>query len=233
MTPVIVRTGSRLVAMLLCLTVAGCYIPGGGWTMRTGLDVRRHRKPSVFLELVDTRWDEYNRVATMNLDRPMLDETQGIMTPYPPNAGPGVPLPGENGHGPGSAPAAPPIPPAFDAPPGEPNSLPGTPVEALPPPPSLPFTDGPTARGDSAGDLPAPPMNNDDASLRASGNGEFDDAADDDEDLARSKSNWIQRVSGRLRAKPKKPAGAASRTTADDEKPALRPAASRLFSRPR
>jgi hypothetical protein len=232
MTPAVVRTGSRLAAVLLCLTTAGCYVPGGGWTMRTGLDVRRHRKPSVFLELVDTRWDEYNRVATMNLDRPMLDETQVILTPYPPNSGPGAPLPGGNGQGPGMAPSAPPIPPAFDVPPGEPNPLPGTPVESLPPPPNLPSTDGPTARGDSAGESSAPPLN-DDAALRASGAGEFDDSADDDEELARNRSNWFQRVSGRQKAKPGKPAGAASRSTGADEKPALRPAASRLFSRPR
>ncbi len=34
--------------------------------MRTGVDVRRCMKPAVFVELVDTRWDEYNRVAEIN-----------------------------------------------------------------------------------------------------------------------------------------------------------------------
>src|SRR5258708_19219231 len=125
--------------------------------MRTGLDVRRHRNPSVFLELVDTGWDEYNRVATMNPDRPMMFETQEMITPYPPGAGPGVPLPGGNGQGPGMTPAAPPVPPAFDSPTGEPNPLPGAPVEALPPPPPPPSLDGPTPPSDAAGDSPPPP----------------------------------------------------------------------------
>ena len=51
---------------LLALSLAGCYIPGGGWTLRTGADFRTRYKPGVFLEMVDTRWDEYNRVACQN-----------------------------------------------------------------------------------------------------------------------------------------------------------------------
>jgi hypothetical protein len=69
MTPNRGRLVCHLTAMLigLCgLSASGCYVPGGGWTMRTGVDLRRHRKPSAFVELVDTRWDEYNRIAEIN-----------------------------------------------------------------------------------------------------------------------------------------------------------------------
>ena len=51
-------------AMVTC--VSGCYIPGSGWTLRSGIDLRTYRKPAVFTEMVDTRWDEWNRVAQMN-----------------------------------------------------------------------------------------------------------------------------------------------------------------------
>jgi hypothetical protein len=51
-------------AMVAC--VSGCYIPGSGWTLRSGIDLRTHRKPAVFAEMVDSRWDEWNRVAQMN-----------------------------------------------------------------------------------------------------------------------------------------------------------------------
>jgi hypothetical protein len=53
-------------ALIVSLLASGCFVPGGGWTMRTGLDWRRHGKPAAFVELVDTRWDEYNRVAEIN-----------------------------------------------------------------------------------------------------------------------------------------------------------------------
>ena len=53
-------------ALIISLSAQGCFVPGGGWTMRTGVDVRCLKKPSAFVELVDTRWDEYNRVALMN-----------------------------------------------------------------------------------------------------------------------------------------------------------------------
>ena len=46
--------------------MSGCYIPGGGWTLRTGVDVRTLAKPAAFVEMVDTRWDEWNRVAIKN-----------------------------------------------------------------------------------------------------------------------------------------------------------------------
>lgn len=53
-------------ALITVTAAAGCYIPGGGWTLRTGVDLRTHRKPGCYLEMVDTRWDEWNRVAQMN-----------------------------------------------------------------------------------------------------------------------------------------------------------------------
>ena len=80
MTTAVLRTGTRLGLLLVCAAPSGCYIPGGGWTMRTGLDVRRYRKPSAFLELVDTRWDEYNRVAELNLMGGPIDP-RADMTP--------------------------------------------------------------------------------------------------------------------------------------------------------
>ena len=63
----IIRVGAVLSAGFACLAASGCFVPGGGWTMRGGIDLRRSRKPSAFVELVDTRWDEYNRVAEMNM----------------------------------------------------------------------------------------------------------------------------------------------------------------------
>lgn len=58
-------TATMLLASLAC-GLGGCYIPNGGWTLRSGLDLRTMKKPSCFTELVDTRWDEYNRVAQAN-----------------------------------------------------------------------------------------------------------------------------------------------------------------------
>jgi hypothetical protein len=51
----------RIVASILPLAAAGCFIPGGGWTMRAGVDWRSLKKPGVYMELVDTRWDENHR----------------------------------------------------------------------------------------------------------------------------------------------------------------------------
>jgi len=56
----------RLMLLSLGLSAAGCYIPGGGWTMRAGVDVRCLKKPAAFVEVVDTRWDEITRVAELN-----------------------------------------------------------------------------------------------------------------------------------------------------------------------
>jgi hypothetical protein len=193
--------------------------------MRTGLDTRRRHKPSVFVELVDTRWDEFNRVATMNLDSPVMMEVNGVVLPNgQPNGPSGFTLPA--GSGP-MGPAAPPVPSN-----GEPSQLPGSPAETLPPSPPLPTTDAPTAL---RGMEEAPNSSTgDDASLRAAGNDDGLDDGDDGEDLARRNSNWFQRVSGRLSGKCRRaPAGDARNPAADSEKTAVRPSASRLFSRPR
>jgi hypothetical protein len=58
--------GRLLAGGLLCAVLSGCYVPNGGWTLRSGFDCRTHRKPAMFLEMVDTRWDEWNRVAQIN-----------------------------------------------------------------------------------------------------------------------------------------------------------------------
>ena len=60
--------GARLAYGLLSIWLfAGCYVPGGGWTVRSGIDLRTCRKPALYVETVDTRWDEWNRVARHNL----------------------------------------------------------------------------------------------------------------------------------------------------------------------
>jgi hypothetical protein len=203
------------------LIASGCYVPGGGWTMRTGLDTRRRHKPSVFVELVDSRWDEFNRVATMNLDSPVM-EVNGAFEPNgQPNGQSGFTLPAVNGP---MVPAAPPVPSN-----GEPNQLPGSPAETCPPSPPLPSTDAPTAlRGIEGAPKPSAA---DDASLRAAGDDDgLDDGDDDGEDLARRNSNSFQRVSGRLNAKCRKPSVSDARTRGDGEKTTVRPSASRLFS---
>jgi hypothetical protein len=225
MTRAIARTGLYLAAAMASLVASGCYVPGGGWTMRTGLDTRRRHKPSVFLELVDTRWDEYNRMATMNLDSPPV-EVNGIVEPGgQPNGPSGITLPAVNGP---MVPDAPPVPSN-----GEPNPLLGTPAEMLPPPPPLPSADGPTARHGTEGACPTNSPAADDAALRAAGDDDLEDGIDDDEDLARRNCNWFQRVSGRLKAKARRPSGTVARTTSEGEKTPLRPSASRLFSPPR
>src|SRR5262245_30647122 len=80
MTPALLQTASRLALLPLALAASGCFVPGGGWTMRGGVDLRRHRKPAAFVELVDTRWDEYNRIAEINMMNSMGD-AHGIVTP--------------------------------------------------------------------------------------------------------------------------------------------------------
>jgi hypothetical protein len=71
----------RLVRLFAALMIAGgaagCYVPGGGWTLRTGLDWRTHAKPGAYVELVDTRWDEWNRIAQMNA---MMGEITPVVT---------------------------------------------------------------------------------------------------------------------------------------------------------
>src|SRR5262245_25913949 len=158
MTRAVARTSLCLAAALSSLLASGCYVPGGGWTMRTGLDTRRRHKPSVFVELVDTRWDEFNRVATMNLDSPVM-EVNGVVLPSgQPNGQSGITMPAVNGP---LVPGAPPVPLN-----GEPHQLPGSPGETLPPSPPLPTTDAPTALRGIEGN---PNSTAEDASLRAAG----------------------------------------------------------------
>jgi hypothetical protein len=220
MTLTFLRTVSRLAILPVALAASGCFVPGGGWTMRGGIDLRRHRKPSAFVELVDTRWDEYNRVAEINMMNSMGD-SQGVAAP----TGYGAPLTPTNG-------MTLPGPPTSGIPVGEPNQLPGAPAESLPPPPPLPSGDSPNAQSALSGPQMGPSADSDD-SLRAQGDDEFNDAADADEELARSKSNWVQRVAGRVKARSARSTTSTTRATSETEKPAQRPGASRLFSRPR
>ncbi len=67
-----------IVASLMALTLPGCYIPRGGWTLRSGIDLRTRGKPGAFVEMVDTRWDECNR----------LTQCQGGSSPCPPGTYP-------------------------------------------------------------------------------------------------------------------------------------------------
>ena len=85
----------RLSALLIGLSASGCFVPGGGWTMRTGVDLRRYKKPSAFVELVDTRWDEYNRIAEINsmmacTPSPSIVSPAGFAPGIAPAAGPGL-----------------------------------------------------------------------------------------------------------------------------------------------
>jgi hypothetical protein len=236
MTPVFIRAGSLCVTAWFCLSTAGCFVPGGGWTMRTGLDMRRPRKPSAFVELVDTRWDEYNRVATMNLDlattrrgRRMDMEWPGAVMVSTPPAANGVPA--GNGLPPGMVPEPPPAPSNGGHGLSEPHPLPGNSIEpfAPPPPPPLPTTDGPTAGRQSSGCAPA----GDRSALGHSGDDDFEEASDDDEELASRRNTRFQRVSG---CRPVKAGAGGTAASAGDTgsggKPLLRPSASRLFSRP-
>lgn len=78
---VIARIGC-LAMIAAVVTLSGCYIPGGGWTMRTGVDFRTHRKPGAYVEMVDTRWDEWNRLAVqnaMNADATALGQSPGML----------------------------------------------------------------------------------------------------------------------------------------------------------
>ena len=67
MDPAWRKLATTLGGIGLMAGLVGCYIPGGGWTVRTGVDVRQICKPAAFVELVDTKWDEWNRVSQMNL----------------------------------------------------------------------------------------------------------------------------------------------------------------------
>lgn len=169
--------------------------------MRGGIDVRRKCKPSVFVELVDTRWDEYNCVAEMNTYGGMY-ESQTVVAPTgaggpPPGT---VPVPSDPSSGPSGRP-------------NEPNPLPGGPADEPPTPGAQP-----TARRNMTDD----------------------DDEDEDEDLAQTEAGktGTVKVSAYSRLSARRAAKAASQTdddssTGSSKKSAVRPGASRLFSRQR
>ena len=224
------RTAARLAALAVCLAASGCFVPGGGWTMRTGLDVRRYRKPSVFVELVDTRWDEYNRIAEMNLTG---FDPRAVVTPSA-EPGPGLPngLPAMPAD-PGMAPAGTNGTPPDGRPLGEPNPLPGAPVDPLPPPPPAAGISATARRTSNGGPrLSAAPFDygesraavDDDSTGDEQNNGDQNDAADRTDPAEVSSSGSASRQQSR-------PQRLALQQTAAS-KPAMRPAVSRLFSRP-
>jgi len=237
MTFPFLRAASRPVLALLCLASAGCYVPGGGWTARAGLDTRRPHKPSAFVEVVDTRWDEYNRIATMNLDLATSRRGRRMGMECPTDSMPGLPPPTGNGLPPGQGlppgfvPEPPPAPSASGNRTNEPNPLPGSPAESFPPRPPLPTGDGPTARRQPAEGARGAPAGGD-SSLGAAVDDDFDDMADDEEELASNRSHWLQRVSARTRGNTGRSSGANGGSPTSGAKSLVRPSASRLFSRP-
>ncbi len=74
----------RVALVPLCLAASGCFLPGGGWTLRTGVDLRRVWKPSAFVELVDTKWDEYNRIEEKNLSGMYVNQSPVFQPGSPP-----------------------------------------------------------------------------------------------------------------------------------------------------
>ena len=243
MTPDFVRTGGRLAVVIACLAATGCYVPGGGWTMRTGLDVRRYRKPSMFLELVDTRWDEYNRVAEMNLTGGMLD-SRAVVTPNcPPGQGlaaPGLGQPidprmvpdGLRPAFPSNGPPAEIVP--FPPEPGsagsprqrEPNPLPGAPVDSLPTAAGNP----PAAASEASDGSQAAPAA-DDPSTRAGGERDsFGQEQDIDAPPDPADRGDAVELSSFRRASRRRPTAGDQSGKPPPPKPALRPRLSRLFS---
>ncbi|MBI3864589.1 MAG: hypothetical protein HY290_22125 [Planctomycetia bacterium] len=120
----------RVALAPLCLAASGCFIPGGGWTLRTGVDLRRKWKPSAFVELVDTKWDEYNRVEDLNMSGFFPDQGAVFHPGAPPIETAPVPEPAPTTSSDPLKTAAPPSgysSPPTSAPGGrEPNLLPGT-----------------------------------------------------------------------------------------------------------
>ena len=218
MTIVHVRTAVRLSVALLCLAASGCFVPGGGWTMRGGLDFRRPRKPSAFVELVDSRWDEYNRIADMNIAGGMVESN--VLTPIAPpsNASP-------SGSGPVVPPPSGPPVPADSGQSAEPHPLPGMPDE--PPTPES----GPTARRPSGGARFLPSSNRESQSLRPGAPDEvgndFLQEDEEDEDGNFNLSSYSRVSTGRPGTRGNR------NSTASAQKGTHRPAASRLFSHPR
>lgn len=78
------NTVFRLALVPLCVAASGCFLPGGGWTLRTGVDLRRVWKPSAFVELVDTKWDEYNRIEEKNLSGVFINQGPVFQPGSPP-----------------------------------------------------------------------------------------------------------------------------------------------------
>lgn len=166
MTPKRARIICRLLALPIGLSMSGCFIPGGGWTMRTGVDLRRPKKPSAFVELVDTRWDEYNRIAEINTFSVPVSYSNTAPPAVPsstfgPAAGPhlmeGISAPPASDPGPATSDPTTPEPPlpgnpsANDATADEPSRLPGD----ADTPSRSPFPrDLPTARQSSPDDSP-------------------------------------------------------------------------------
>lgn len=223
----VVRTRLPVWVGLVCLFMSGCYVPGGGWTMRTGLDCRRYKKPSLFVEMVDTRWDEYNRVAEMNTTGGLVDPRH-VVTPTVPGTvpGPGLPVLHDGARGPlpppnGLPPSEVPAPIETDPSQGEPHQLPPAPQESAPPEPGA--NGSATARRPQGPTLlPPPAESSTDASDRQAGDrgsdAAFDDSDDGDEDIELSSY--------------RRPSGArGSSQTGVKKKPLFRPTASRLFGK--
>lgn len=128
---------ARLAAgALIAALASGCYVPGGGWTLRSGLDTRTCRKPALYMEMVDTRWDEWSRVAQMNSMPAQYYPPPGVHPGDGPLAVPGPEIisPSQNPSSNGT--------PSHS----EPHQVPGLPPEKtipLPPPP------GPSAKTES------------------------------------------------------------------------------------
>jgi hypothetical protein len=97
--------------------------------MRTGFDVRRCSKPAVFLELVDTRWDEYSRIAEINAFSCPVDSRAVYSPGMPTGSVDGTAMPATADpmrSSPGSGNGLPPDSDTYRSPNGaEPSSLPG------------------------------------------------------------------------------------------------------------
>lgn len=222
MTPNRGRIICHLTALLISLPASGCYVPGGGWTMRTGIDLRRHAKPSAFVELVDTRWDEYNRIAEINAFTPTTTVLPATFAPGPaPGPGPGPGLMEGISVPPATEPAiAPESSRAFQ--PGSNDSPAST-----PPAPQFP---GASSGGDSAGISPT-----DDEPSRLPGDADAPAQSPQSSDgptaLKTSLGSTFFGPSANGDAMSASTVAATSAPT-PAAKPARRPMASRLFSRP-
>ena len=180
--------------------------------MRTGVDLRRPRKPSAFVELVDTRWDEYNRIAEIN--------SMTVSTTAPAAFTPGsAPGPTEEF----------PVPPASGLRMMQDSSVPSQ-TEGNASPTSAPTAREPEFPGTSTGDNPTG-----DEPIRLPG---ADDAPLEapqlrDAPTARRSALDDPPITALATAGgPRDQAAAGSRVQAASAKLSRRPMASRLFSRP-